>query len=111
MGAGLNEVELTRLHITQSLDDGLRWLGTDHVDLYQVQTINPITPIERPWRRWTTPCARGKVRYIGASNYAAWQLKGTRHRRPPRPHAVRLPAVLLLPGGPGHRAGDPARSA
>lgn len=74
MGAGPNEVGLSRHWITRSLDDSLRRLGTDHIDLYQIHAADPVTPIEETLRALDDAVRAGKIRYIGASNLAAWQL-------------------------------------
>jgi aryl-alcohol dehydrogenase-like predicted oxidoreductase len=58
----------------QELEDSLRRLKTDHVDLYQIHTFDPYTPLEETLRTLDDMVSSGKVRYIGASNYSAWQL-------------------------------------
>jgi aryl-alcohol dehydrogenase-like predicted oxidoreductase len=74
MGPGPNETGLSRYWITRALEDSLRRLGTDHVDLYQVHGFDPVTPIEETLRALDDAVRAGKVRYLGASNFAAWQL-------------------------------------
>jgi aryl-alcohol dehydrogenase-like predicted oxidoreductase len=74
MGSGPNQVDLSRLHVMRALEDSLRRLRTDHIDLYQIHTHDPVTPIEETLSALDDAVRQGKVRYIGASNLAAWQL-------------------------------------
>jgi aryl-alcohol dehydrogenase-like predicted oxidoreductase len=74
MGKGPNDVGLSRLHITQALEDSLRRLGTDYVDLYQIHRFDPVTSLEDTLRALDDLVRAGKVRYIGCSNLAAWQI-------------------------------------
>ena len=74
MGSGPNEVGLSRLHITQAIDESLRRLGTDYIDLYQVHRFDPLTALEDTLRALDDLVRAGKVRYIGCSNFAAWQM-------------------------------------
>ncbi|OON67700.1 aldo/keto reductase [Hymenobacter sp. CRA2] len=74
MGEGPNEVGLTRKHIMQQAEASLRRLGTDYIDLYQIHSYDPLTPLEETLRALDDLVRSGKVRYIGASNVAAWQL-------------------------------------
>ena len=69
-----NDVGLTRHHILNGVDASLRRLGTDFIDLYQVHCWDTATPLEETLRALDDCVRWGKVRYIGASNYAAWQL-------------------------------------
>lgn len=64
----------SRLHLMRELEDSLRRLRTDYVDLYQIHTFDPHTPLEETLRALDDMVRSGKVRYIGASNYAAWEL-------------------------------------
>lgn len=64
----------SRHHLMQELEGSLRRLKTDHVDLYQIHTFDPYTPLEETLRTLDDLISAGKVRYIGASNYAAWEL-------------------------------------
>lgn len=64
----------SRRHLMQELEGSLRRLKTDHVDLYQIHTFDPYTPLEETLRTLDDMISAGKVRYIGASNYAAWEL-------------------------------------
>ncbi|WP_077920756.1 aldo/keto reductase [Spirosoma sp. 209] len=74
MGEGKNQVGLGRLQIMQQLDDSLKRLQVDHVDLYQIHGFDPITPLEETMRGLEDVVRSGKVRYIGCSNLAAWQV-------------------------------------
>ena len=69
-----NDVGLSRHHILNAVDASLRRLGTDWIDLYQVHSWDPLTPIEETLRALDDCVRWGKVRYIGASNFAGWQL-------------------------------------
>lgn len=64
----------SRYHLQQELENSLKRLGTDYVDLYQIHTFDPNTPLEETLRTLDDMVRAGKVRYIGASNYAAWEL-------------------------------------
>lgn len=73
-GDGPNDGGSSRFHIMREVEASLRRLRTDYIDLYQIHTIDPTTPLEETLRALDDLVASGKVRYIGASNYAAWQL-------------------------------------
>jgi len=74
MGKGANDVGLSRLHIMQAVDASLARLGTDYIDLYQVHRFDALTNLEDTLRTLDDLVRAGKVRYIGCSNYAAWQI-------------------------------------
>ncbi|MBU5444388.1 aldo/keto reductase [Paenibacillus sp. MSJ-34] len=73
-GSGPNERGSSRYHLQQELDNSLKRLKTDYVDLYQIHTLDPHTPFEETLRALDDMVRAGKVRYIGASNYFAWEL-------------------------------------
>lgn len=73
-GQGPNERGSSRFHLQQELDNSLMRLNTDYIDLYQIHTFDPHTPLEETLRTLDDMIRSGKVRYIGASNYAAWEL-------------------------------------
>ncbi|MBX4150545.1 aldo/keto reductase [Paenibacillus lautus] len=73
-GQGPNERGSSRYHLQQELEDSLKRLKTDYVDLYQIHTFDPNTPLEETLRTLDDMVSSGKVRYIGASNYAAWEI-------------------------------------
>jgi len=74
MGPGPNQVGLSRLHILHEIEASLKRLGTDYVDLYQIHRFDVLTSIEDTLRTLDDLVRSGKVRYIGCSNLAAWQL-------------------------------------
>jgi len=74
MGEGQNELGLTRKHVFDQVDSSLKRLKTDYIDLYQIHSYDPLTPLEETLRALDDLVRSGKVRYIGASNLAAWQL-------------------------------------
>jgi len=74
MGDGPNDAGLSRHHIVRGAEASLRRLGTDHIDLYQVHEWDGQTPLDETLSALHSLVQSGKVRYIGASNYAAWQL-------------------------------------
>jgi len=73
-GPGPNDVGLSRGHIMASVDASLQRLGTDYIDLYQIHGFDPLTPFEETLRALDDIVHSGKVRYIGCSNLAAWQI-------------------------------------
>ncbi len=73
-GKGANDRGGSRYHMTVALEASLRRLQTDYVDLYQIHFADPATPIEETLRALDDAVRAGKVRYIGCSNFAAWQL-------------------------------------
>src|ERR1039457_315693 len=74
MGPGPNDAGLSRHHILSGCEASLRRLGTDHIDLYQVHEWDGLTPLEETLAALDLLVRSGKVRYVGASNYAGWQL-------------------------------------
>lgn len=74
MGDGPNEEGLSRHHILNQVEASLRRLGTDHIDIYHVHEWDGLTPMEETLRTLDTLVTSGKVRYLGISNYAGWQL-------------------------------------
>jgi aryl-alcohol dehydrogenase-like predicted oxidoreductase len=73
MGDAPNDRGLSRKHIMHSIDDSLRRLGTDYVDLYQIHRFDYETPIEETLAALDAVVRSGKVLYIGASSMFAWQ--------------------------------------
>jgi aryl-alcohol dehydrogenase (NADP+) len=73
MGGGPNDRGLSRKHIMDSIDNSLRRLGTDYVDLYQIHRWDDQTPIEETLDALNDVVRAGKARYIGASSMFAWQ--------------------------------------
>jgi aryl-alcohol dehydrogenase-like predicted oxidoreductase len=74
MGTGPNDAGLSRQHIIAGCEASLRRLRTDHIDLYQVHEWDGLTPLEETLDALDLLVKAGKVRYVGASNYAGWQL-------------------------------------
>jgi aryl-alcohol dehydrogenase-like predicted oxidoreductase len=74
MGAAPNRVGLTRVHIMNELDASMRRLKLDHVDLYQIHGMDQVTPLDETLRALEDAVRSGRVRYIGVSNHAAWQI-------------------------------------
>ncbi len=64
----------SRYHLMEAIDASLKRLGTDYIDLYYIHWPDPTTPIEETLRVLDDLVRTGKVRYIGCSNFAAWQL-------------------------------------
>ena len=74
MGDGPNDEGLSRYHILRSVEDSLCRLQTDVIDLLYAHCWDPITPLEETLRTFDDLVASGKVRYIGVSNFKAWQV-------------------------------------
>ncbi|MEM7220690.1 MAG: aldo/keto reductase [Pseudomonadota bacterium] len=74
MGTGPNAIGTGRLSAIRECESSLRRLGTDWIDLYQVHSFDYTTPLEETLRALDSLVQQGKVRYIGLSNYAAWQI-------------------------------------
>ncbi len=74
MGDGPNDAGASRYHILNGVEASLRRLQSDHLDLYQIHRWDDTTPIEETLRTLDDLVRSGKVRYVGASNFAAWQL-------------------------------------
>ncbi len=77
LGDGPNDQGASRYHILNGVEASLRRLQSDHIDLYQIHRWDETTPIEETLRTLDDLVRSGKVRYIGASNFAAWQLART----------------------------------
>lgn len=74
MGEGPNDMGISRRHIIEQCEASLRRLQTDHIDLYQLHRPRSDTPIDETLRALDDLVRSGKVRYIGTSTFAAWQL-------------------------------------
>ncbi len=72
-GPGINQVGLSRGHIHASIDASLKRLNLDYIDLYQVHGVDKETPLEETVRALDDLVRGGKVRYVGYSNFPAWQ--------------------------------------
>jgi aryl-alcohol dehydrogenase-like predicted oxidoreductase len=74
MGGRANDSGMSRLHIKQAVEDSLRRLGTDHIDVYYAHHPDPTTPLDQMLRAFDDLVRQGKIRYPALSNYPAWQL-------------------------------------
>ncbi|MEV4139541.1 aldo/keto reductase [Dactylosporangium sp. NPDC049742] len=74
-----NDSGLSRKHILAGIDNSLRRLGVDHVDLYQIHRFDPETPVEETMAALHDVVRSGKARYIGASSMYAWQFAKMQH--------------------------------
>jgi aryl-alcohol dehydrogenase-like predicted oxidoreductase len=74
VGKGPNDKGLSRVHIMQAVEDSLRRLNTDHIDLYQTHRPEPDVPVDETLSALTDLVRAGKVRYIGCSTHAAWMI-------------------------------------
>jgi aryl-alcohol dehydrogenase-like predicted oxidoreductase len=74
MGEGPNRRGASRIHVLSEARASLKRLGVDHIDLYQIHAFDPATPIEETLEALDTLVRSGDVRYIGLSNWAAWQV-------------------------------------
>ena len=74
VGPGRNDVGASRGHLMDAVDASLKRLGTDYIDLYQIHGTDLYTPVEETMRALDTLVSRGKVRYIGCSNWQAWRI-------------------------------------
>ena len=83
-----NGVGLSAVHLTRALDGSLRRLGVDAVDLYQLHSFDPWTPLEETLRTLDGFVRAGKIRYYGLSNFTGWQLT----------KAVHVAQALNVPG-------------
>ena len=74
MGDGPNDAGTSRTRLVRAVEDALRRLGTDYLDLLQLHAFDAFTPVEEVLSTLDTLVRAGKVRYIGVSNFAGWQL-------------------------------------
>ncbi len=74
-GAGANDLGLSRRHLGAALDASLRRLGAATIDLYQLHSFDPLTPLEETLRFLDDAVRAGKIHYVGLSNFAGWQLQ------------------------------------
>lgn len=79
MGLAPNDVGTSRRHLTRALDDSLRRLGLEQVDLYQMHAWDPVTPLEETLRFLNDAVSSGKIAYYGFSNFLGWQLTKAVH--------------------------------
>ncbi|MFN8578574.1 MAG: aldo/keto reductase [Candidatus Sericytochromatia bacterium] len=74
MSPSPNNVGLSRASIMTQVENSLKRLQTDYIDLYQIHGVDPLTPIDETLRALNDLVTSGKVRYLGLSNLAAWQI-------------------------------------
>jgi aryl-alcohol dehydrogenase-like predicted oxidoreductase len=74
MGGGPNDSGMSRVHIMDAIEDSLKRLQMDHVDVYYIHHVDVETPLEEMLRALDDLVHQGKVRYIACSNYQAWRL-------------------------------------
>lgn len=74
MGPGINDSGMSRVHIMQAIDDSLKRLQMDYVDIYYIHHVDTQTPLEEMLRALDDLVRQGKVRYTACSNYQAWRL-------------------------------------
>ncbi len=79
MGQAPNDVGTSRRHLARALDDSLRRLGVEQIDLYQMHAWDPITPVEETLRFLQDALSSGKIGYYGFSNFLGWQLSKAVH--------------------------------
>ncbi len=74
VGQGPNDSGASRHHILREVEESLKRLGTDHIDLYQLHGWDPVTPVAETIAALDDIISQGKVRYVAVSNWAAWQV-------------------------------------
>jgi aryl-alcohol dehydrogenase-like predicted oxidoreductase len=77
MGGDANALGSSRRHLRRALEDSLRRLGVEHVDLYQLHAWDPLTPLEESLRFLDDAVSAGKIGYPGLSNFTGWQVQKT----------------------------------
>ncbi|UFU05382.1 aldo/keto reductase [Ruania halotolerans] len=105
MGAGPNDLGTSRRHLRTALDDSLRRLGVEHIDLYQLHAWDALTPLEETLRFLDDAVSAGKIGYYGFSNFTGWQLTKAVHlaeRYGWAPPATLQPQYSLLVRGIEH---------
>ena len=73
-GPGPNDMGTSRYHLRRAIEESLRRLGTDYIDIYHLHGFDALTPIEEVQETLDTFVREGKVRYIAASNFSGWHL-------------------------------------
>jgi aryl-alcohol dehydrogenase-like predicted oxidoreductase len=74
MGTGPNDRGLSRRHVRRAVEDSLRRLRTDYIDLYQMHRYDPTVPLDETLGTFDTLVKEGKIRYYGTSTFASWQM-------------------------------------
>jgi aryl-alcohol dehydrogenase-like predicted oxidoreductase len=73
-GSGANDVGSSRFHLTRAVENSLRRLGTDYIDLFQLHAFDALTPVEETLNTLDTLVRAGKILYTGCSNFSGWHL-------------------------------------
>jgi aryl-alcohol dehydrogenase-like predicted oxidoreductase len=73
-GDGPNDIGSSRQHLLVAIDDALRRLGTDYIDLFQLHGFDAFTPVEEVLATLDTLVRAGKIRYVGVSNFSGWHI-------------------------------------
>src|SRR4051794_22755700 len=99
MGENKNDLGLSRRHLRHALDASLKRLQVEHIDLYQVHSFDPLTPLDETWGFLDEAVRAGKISYVGLSNYVGWQIQKVvdlaDHRGLPRPVTLQPQYNLL----------------
>jgi aryl-alcohol dehydrogenase-like predicted oxidoreductase len=74
IGSGPNDSGMSRVHIMNAVEDSLRRLGTDYIDLYYIHHVDVQAPLDEMLRAFDDLVRQGKIRYPACSNYEAWRL-------------------------------------
>jgi aryl-alcohol dehydrogenase-like predicted oxidoreductase len=74
VGSGANDMGTSRYHIMREVERSLRRLGTDHIDVYLLHSFDSTTPLDEQLRALDDLVRQGKIRYVGACNFQAWQV-------------------------------------
>ena len=74
LGDGPNDVGSSRFHLIRAVEDALKRLGTDYIDLFQLHGFDALTPVEETLSTFDTLVRSGKIRYVGCSNFSGWHL-------------------------------------
>ena len=91
-GEAANDLGLSRRHLHRAVDESLRRLGVDCIDLYQVHAWDPLTPLDETLRALDDMVRAGKIRYVGLSNYTGWQVQKAVSLA--REHSLEAPVTL-----------------
>ena len=109
MGGRPNDSGMSRLHIKQAVEDSLRRLQTDYIDVYYIHHVDIQTPLEEMLRAFDDLVRQGKILYTACSNYEAWRLmEALWLSDSQRLGALRGLPAAIQPGGARHRRGDRA---
>ncbi|MEO8882439.1 MAG: aldo/keto reductase [Devosia sp.] len=79
MGSGPNDIGLSRRHLNQALNDSLKRLGVEQIDLYQMHAWDALTPLEETLRFLDDAVSAGKIGYYGFSNFLGWHITKAVH--------------------------------